>query len=154
MAFQARQSDLEKWTERDLKVESRADGSLTVRFAFEGSPCHDGGHPFDSAVVVVLQDEGAQRWRIADVRVEANPDDLGWKATCIHESSRSPDPASLTANSPATGMLLDEFLGRDWPIDDARCFCTSTHVTHKLLLALSTARHWLDHRAIRSLHRR
>ena len=137
---------LAKWAANDLTVEPQSGGSLVFRFSYEASSCRDGGQPFASRIVGVLRREDGAGWRIEEVRVELDPDDPGWRATCIHESNLDPDPAKLTADSPAQGMLLDEFLARDWPTDKAGCFCTSVHVTHKLLLALSTVRYWLERR--------
>lgn len=143
MALPISRRALEKWAERDLTVDRQPDGSLLCRFAYEGTSCRNGGQPYGSTIHAMLKPEGDGAWRIAEVSVEIDPDDPGWKATCIHESSREPDISKLTVHPPARGMLLDEFLARDWPVDNAGCYCTSIHVTHKLLLAFSTVRYWL-----------
>ncbi len=45
---------------------------------------------------------------------------------------------------PFLGLELSEILQRDWPVNNAGCFCTTAHVAHKVLLALHTVNWWLE----------
>ena len=139
-----REDALRKWAERDLSVTESEDGALHTRFNYLGTTCRNAGHEFNVTIHSVLRREDGG-FRIDDVRVEVDPAQPGWLETCIHESNADPSPAALAKYSPAKGLLLDDFLSRDWTVDNAGCLCTSVHVTHKLILALATTRWWLEH---------
>ncbi len=139
-----REEALRKWAENDLVMTSLDDGVYDAAFTFRASTCRNGGTEFDSVVRVKLQPENSD-WRIVDVAVEIDSEDPGWRETCIHESSADPNPKHLAKHSQARGMLVNEFLEREWPTDNAGCYCTSIHLNHKLILALSTARYWINH---------
>lgn len=138
-----REDALRKWTENDLVMTPLDNGVYDAAFSYRASSCRNGGTEFDSVVRVKLHPENGD-WRIVDISVEINPDDPGWRQTCIHESSADPDPAHLAKYSQARGMLVNEFLEREWTTDNAGCYCTSIHLNHKLILAISTARYWLE----------
>ena len=143
MAWEIAEQEIREWAARDLSVQEADDGSLHCRFSYRSAPCRDDGAAFPSEIHTTLQPEEGESWRIADMWIELDTDDPVWKATCIHKSSVEPDVRRLTKYSPAKGMLLDDFLAREWPIEDAPCYCTSIHVMHKLLLALHTVRYRL-----------
>lgn len=136
---------LEKWARNDLAAEGLGDGSYRFRFYFEGSSCRNGGRSFPAWILAHLTRDPNGAWRIAEVGVEIPRDAPGWKATCIHDSNKNSSANDLAAKSPAQGALLNEFLASDHPTENAGCFCTSVHVNHKLLLALSTINWWLEH---------
>jgi hypothetical protein len=140
-----RDEALRKLAQQDLSFEERADGSVRASFNYLATTCRNTGWDFQSVIYADLRPENGD-WRIEDVNIELDADDPGWLETCIHESNVSPDPKKLTRYSSARGMLLNEFLEHDWPVENAGCFCTSIHVTHKLILALSATRYRLTHR--------
>ncbi len=123
-----------------LEMDDTADGTLSCRVNHRGHVCRDSTAQFESVVHAVLRREEDGRWRIVDLSIAPNEDSPAWKATCIHMSSTGPDMDRLTKNSPAKGLLLDEFLSREWPVQDAGCFCTSIHVMHKVLLTMHAIR--------------
>ncbi|HDS74884.1 MAG TPA: hypothetical protein ENN56_05005 [Firmicutes bacterium] len=134
---------LRKWAENDLTMTQLPQGGYDALFSYRATTCRNGGTEFDSALRITLHPENGD-WRIDNVAVEIDPNDPGWKQTCIHESSANPNPATLAKHSQARGMLVNDFLERDWPTDNAGCYCTSIHLTHKLILAVSTVRYWLN----------
>ncbi len=145
MGLKIDEATLRGWADRSLRINEDTGNTLRAEFDYIGSICRDSSIQFRTVIHLDLSRADGE-WLVEDVRIELDPHDPSWLETCIHVTTTSPDPATLTRHAAPKGKRLREFLSRDWPIDAAGCLCTSVHVTHKLILALSTVQYWLDHR--------
>jgi hypothetical protein len=145
VGFKIDETTLRGWADHSLRIREDSENLVQAEFDYIGSTCRDSSIQFKTVINIDLSRADGD-WIVEDVRIELDAHDPGWLATCIHESSASPDPATLTLHAAPIGKRLREFLSRDWSINVAGCLCTSVHVTHKLILALSTVQYWLDHR--------
>lgn len=145
MGLKIDEATLRGWADRSLRISEDTGDTLHAEFDYTGTTCRDSSIQFKTVIHVDLSRANGD-WLVDDVRIELDPDDPNWRKTCIHESSTSSGPETLTRHAVPINRRLREFLSRDWPVESAGCLCTSVHVTHKLILALSTVQYWLDHR--------
>lgn len=137
---------LEKWAANDLEATAEPGGSYRFVFRFVGSSCTNGGNEFPARISIRLNPGTNDQWLISDLAMDVPREHAGWLATCIHGSSRVVAPEKLTTSFPIAGLTLSDAIRADLPTNNARCLCTSIHVNHKVLLALSTVKWWMDHR--------
>ncbi len=139
---------LQKWAADDLDTRKNRDGSYDFVFHYEGSSCRDGGKAFPAEIRVCLSPADDGYWHIKDLGIVVPPEGVeGWEATCIFGEIGKDSLRRIGTSVPFRGQSLDEALASDVTLNHGGCFCTPSHVNHKVLLALWTVKWWLDNRA-------
>ena len=135
---------LKTWAERDLTVTETDNGTMHCEFAYEGSSCNAGGHPFPATITCELFPETGGAWRLISAKATAEPNEEARSTLCIVRNHMGTHGVIADGELPLEGLELAEILNREWPVNNAGCFCTMAHVTHKVLLALHTFKWWIE----------
>jgi hypothetical protein len=121
---------LKKWSSERLQLAVGADGSVTARFAFEGTTCSNQGRPLEFHYHVRLA-AAQDGYRILEARCEPAPGDTGHTFQCEYLSQGADFLRRIASEQPLLGRPLDDVLTWERSRESSGCFCAADRRAHK-----------------------
>ena len=126
---------LAKWARERVRIEPRADGTVTASFRFDGTTCSNMGQPLAFDYTVTLGSaEDSYVIRETDCRPAA--DDEGHKKMCSYLSDAPALMQAIATEKPLLGRPLGDVLNWTRTAAPAGCHCDAASRAHKWGLAL------------------
>lgn len=126
---------LRKWAAERVRLDRRADGTVTATFRFDGTTCSNLGAPlaFDYRVALSRPDDG---YRILESSCTPAAGDEGYQSTCAYLQDADGLMQEIAREKPLLGRPLDDVLRWSRAAAPSGCHCTADSRAHKWGLAL------------------
>ncbi len=128
---------LKRWAEERLSISRNQDGSLDVRFRYEGTTCTNMGRTLTFNYRVKLGPR-AEGYPIREQSCAPADGDTGYTAMCQYIENPARLMAAIDCEKPLSGERLNAVLSWQRKPSGAGCYCESSSRDHKWGLVLET----------------
>jgi hypothetical protein len=128
---------LKRWAEERLSMSRNQDGSLDVRFRYEGTTCTNMGRPLTFNYRVKLGPR-AEGYPIREQSCAPADGDTGYQAMCQYIENPARLMSAIDCEKPLSGERLNAVLSWQRKPSAAGCYCESSSRDHKWGLVLET----------------
>lgn len=121
---------LQKWSRDRLQLKTLHDGSVEIRFRYEGTTCSSMGRPleFDYHVLLGPLEDGC---KIIEATCAPAPGDTGHTCQCEYLNNAESFMRSIANEKPLQGRPLNDVLTWERAYSPSGCYCDADRRAHK-----------------------